>query len=182
MPTDLRALLSVIPSKSDQTLDPFQSETLPSAEREGRLVDLSHPAKRRQCEVPLARHDGDRRHHQRLPFSSDSRARRPEKPLAQSGLEAADAAAGDVVSLEIAPAAAEPEPGGTGRSEKSSRGRPAGAGVMVGHHARRAQRLDPLDHLRQAARDTRAPYQKCLLDARCREATRLLLRPGWVLQ
>ena len=70
-----------------------------------------------------------------------------------------------------------------GRSEKSSRGRRAeGASVVVGHHAQRAPRLDPLDHLRQAARDARAPDQKCLLDARGREATRLLLRPVWVLQ
>jgi hypothetical protein len=35
--------------------------------------------------------------------------------------------------------------------------------------------LDPLDHLRQTRRDARAANQKCLLDARVREATRLLL-------
>ena len=51
-------------------------------------MDLSHPAKERQCEAPVARHDADRRHHQWLPFSSHARARRPEKPLAQSGSEA----------------------------------------------------------------------------------------------
>src|SRR5437868_4939254 len=56
------------------------------------------------------------------------------------------------------------------------------AGVGVGHHAHRAQRLDPLDHLSQKTRDARAPDQECLFDARCREATRLLLRPVWVLQ
>ena len=50
--------------------------------------------------------------------------------------EAAGADAGDVVTLEIAPTAEDPEPDGAGRSEKSSRGRrPEGAGVMVGHHA-----------------------------------------------
>jgi hypothetical protein len=53
---------------------------------------------------------------------------------------------------------------------------------MVGHHAQRAPGLDPLDQLGQAARDARAPDQKCLLDARGREATRLLLRPVWVLR
>jgi len=53
---------------------------------------------------------------------------------------------------------------------------------MVGHHAQCTQRLDPLDHVREAARDARTPDQKCLLDARCREATRLLLRSVWVLQ
>ncbi len=44
-----------------------------------------------------------------------------------------------------------------------------------------APRLDPLDHLRQAGRDARAPDQKCLLDACCWETTRLLLRPLRVL-
>jgi hypothetical protein len=34
--------------------------------------------------------------------------------------------------------------------------------------------LDPLDHLRKAARDSRAPDQECLLNARCGEAMRLL--------
>jgi hypothetical protein len=70
-------------------IDPFQSETLPAGrERERRLLDLSYPAKERLCEVPLARHDGDRRHHQWLPFSSDAPARWPKEPLAQSGPEA----------------------------------------------------------------------------------------------
>jgi hypothetical protein len=99
--------------QSDQTRfqNPFQSEILPAgAEREGRFLELSHPAKERQCEAPLARHDGNRRHHQWLPFSGRARARRPEKPLAQTGPEAAGADAGDVVTLEIAPAAEEPEP------------------------------------------------------------------------
>ena len=57
-----------------------------------------------------------------------------------------------------------------------------GAGVVVGHHTHCAPRLDPLDHLRQAARNARAPGQKCLLDARGWEATSVLLRPLWVLQ
>jgi hypothetical protein len=54
--------------------------------------------------------------------------------------------------------------------------------LWFGHHTHRAQRLDPLDHLRQAARDARALDQKCLLDARGQEATRLLPRSVWVLQ
>ena len=72
---------------------------------------------------------------------------------------------------------------GADRSEKGSRGRrPESARVMVGHHAQCAPGLDPLDHLRQAARDARAPDQKCLLDAHCGKATRLLLRPVRVLR
>ena len=76
--------------------------------------------------------------------------------------EAVGAEAGDVVTLKIAPAAEEPEP--------------ESAGVMVGHYAHCAQRLDPLDHLRQAGRDARTPDQQRLLDARRREAPPLLLR------
>ena len=87
--------------------------------------------------------------------------------------EAAGADAGDIVTLEVAPAAKDPEPGGTGRPEKSSRRRRLeGAGNVVGHHAQRAPGLDPLDQLGQASGDARAPDQKCLLDARGREATR----------
>jgi len=38
----------------------------------------------------------------------------------------------------------------------------------------RAPGLDPLDHLfAKQNRDARAPDQECLLDGRCREATRL---------
>ena len=96
--------------------------------------------------------------------------------------EAAGADAGDVVTLEIAPAAEEPEPTVPADLRKALARRPEGESIVVGHHAHRAPRLDPLDHLRQAGRDARAPDQKCLLDARCREATRLLLRPLWVLQ
>ena len=156
------------------------------SEREARLLDLSHPAKERQCEAPFAGHDGDRRHHQWLPFSSQlepdgqkSHWLKVDRKLR----EAAGAEAGDVVTLEIAPAAEDTGTRGAGRSAEGSRGRRAeGAGVVVGHHAQCAPRLDPLDHLRQASRDARAPDQKCLLDARCRETTRLLLRPLRVLQ
>src|SRR5882757_9706097 len=68
----------------DQNLDPFQSKTLPARrEREGRLLDFSRPAKERQREASLARHDRDRRHHQWRRFSSRGRARRRKKSLAQ---------------------------------------------------------------------------------------------------
>src|SRR4029450_14094687 len=76
-------------TQNDQTLDPFQSETLPaSGERQGQLLDLSRPAKERQCEASLAGHDGDRRDNQWCPVPSRSRAGRPKEPLAQSGPEA----------------------------------------------------------------------------------------------
>src|SRR5436189_3584596 len=45
----------------------------------------------------------------------------------------------------------------------------------------RAQRLHPLDRLRQAVRDSRASGRQCLRHADCREATRLLLRSVRVL-
>src|SRR5207249_6635078 len=70
--------------------------------------------------------------------------------------EAAGAYAGDVVTLEIAPSGEEPEPRVPADLRKA-RGRPESAGVVVGHHSHRAQRLDPLDRLCQAARDSRAP-------------------------
>jgi len=38
--------------------DPFQCDTFAAeGDREGRLVDLSDPAKGSQCEAPLAEHD-----------------------------------------------------------------------------------------------------------------------------
>ncbi len=95
--------------------------------------------------------------------------------------EAAGAEAGDVVTLEIASTGEELETQGTGRSAEGSRGRSEGARAVVRHHAHRAQRLDPLDHVRQAARDSRASDRQCLRDARGREATRLLLRSLGIL-
>jgi hypothetical protein len=47
---------------------------------------------------------------------------------------------------------------------------------LARHDRDRAQGLDSLDYLRQAARNARASNQKCLLDACVREATALLLR------
>lgn len=96
--------------------------------------------------------------------------------------KAARAEAGDVVTLEIAPAAGRTGTYYPGRFEKSSRrGRPEGERIVVGHHNQCASGLDPLDHLCQTARDARAPNQKCLLDVSRREAPRLLLRPIRVL-
>ena len=96
--------------------------------------------------------------------------------------EAAGAEEGDVVRLKIAPAAKEPEPK-CRQIEKSSRDRrPKGKSSVGKHHTHRAPRLDPVDHLRQAGRDARAPDQKCLLHARGWEAPPLLLRPVRVLR
>ena len=97
--------------------------------------------------------------------------------------EAAGADAGDIVTLEIAPAAKDTEPDGAGRSEKSSRGRRPKARALWSDITPNARR-DWIHWITSAkqARDARAPDQKCLLDARGREATRLLLRPVWVLQ
>ena len=68
----------------------FKAKLFPPAESEkGEFLDLSHPAKERQRQAPLAGHDGDRRHHQWQTFSSHARTRRPKKPLAQGGSEAA---------------------------------------------------------------------------------------------
>ena len=97
--------------------------------------------------------------------------------------EAAGADAGDVVTLEIAPAAEEPEPTVPADLRKAlAAAAPKARALWSDITPNRAQRLDPLDHLRQAGRDARASDQKCLLDARRREATRLLLRSVWVLQ
>jgi hypothetical protein len=87
-----------------------------------------------------------------------------------------------IVTLEITPAAEEPEPEVPANLRKALAAAAPKARVVVGHHSHRASRLDPLDHLRQASRDARAPDQKCLLKASGREATRLLLRPVRVLQ
>ena len=94
--------------------------------------------------------------------------------------EAAGADAGDIVTLEIAPAGEEPEPSVPADLRKALAAAPKARALWSGITPI-AQRLDPLDHLGQTARDSRAPDQKCLRDARCREATRLLLRSVWVL-
>ena len=142
--------------------------------------------KNASAKLPSRGHDRDRRHHQWLPFSSRARAGRPKESLAQSGPEATQICGRRGRRHRHARDRARVRGTGThgaGRSEKSSRGRRTeGEKIVVGHHAHRAPGLDPLDHFRQAGRDTRAPDQKCLLDARRREAPPLLLRPVWVLQ
>ena len=90
--------------------------------------------------------------------------------------EAAGAHAGDVITLEIAPAAEEPEPKVPADLRKAlAVAAPKARALWSDITPNRAPRLDPLDNLRQAARDARAANQKCLLDARGREATPLLL-------
>jgi Domain of unknown function (DUF1905) len=96
--------------------------------------------------------------------------------------KSASAEAGDMVTLEITPAGKGHGTRGANRSAQGSRGRPESARVIVRHHAQCAPGLDPLDYLPQTRRDARAPDQKCVLDAHCREAPRLLLRPVRVLQ
>ena len=96
--------------------------------------------------------------------------------------QAAGADAGDIVRLDRTRGEGT-RTRSTRRSEKSSRSRRSeGEKIVVGHHAKRAPGLDLLDHLSQAARDACAPDQECLLNARYRKATRMLLRYVWVLQ
>ena len=71
--------------------------------------------------------------------------------------EAAGAVAGDIVALEIAPVGEEPEPKVPADLRKALAAGAEGTGFVVGHHAHRAQRLDPVDHLRQATGNPRAP-------------------------
>src|ERR1700731_4212562 len=86
--------------------------------------------------------------------------------------EAAGANVGDVVTLEIMSAGEEPEARVPADLRKGLAAAPEGAGVVVRHHDYGAQRLDPLDYLRQAGRDSRASDRQCLRHARCWEATR----------
>ena len=119
--------ISVI-NKNDQNLDPFQSETPPAGrEREGRLLDLSDPAKECQCEAPVARPDAGGRHYQWRFVSIRARSGRPEKSLAQSGPEAERSRGRGGRGRRCA----RDHTGGQGtgtrstrRSEKSSRGTP----------------------------------------------------------
>jgi hypothetical protein len=89
--------------------------------------------------------------------------------------EDAGAQAGDIVTLEIAPVAEEPEPK-VPADLRNARGRLEGAELVVGHYTYGTTRLDSLDHLGQAGRNASAPDQQCLLHARSREAAALLLR------
>jgi hypothetical protein len=52
---------------------------------------------------------------------------------------------------------------------------------MVRPHVYRSQRLDPLDHVSQTLRDSRASDPQCLRNAPFWKATRVLLRSVWIL-
>jgi hypothetical protein len=96
--------------------------------------------------------------------------------------KSASADAGDIVTLEITPAGKDTEPEVPTDLRKALAADPKARALWSDITPSARPGLDPLDHLPQAARDARAPDQKCVLDAHCREATRLLLRPVWVLQ
>lgn len=77
-------------------------------------MGLSHPAKERQCEAPVAGNDGDRGTINGFPFQATlepdgqkSHWLKVNRKLSK----AAGADAGDIVTLEIAPAGKETEPG-----------------------------------------------------------------------
>jgi hypothetical protein len=89
--------------------------------------------------------------------------------------EAAGAEIGDVVPLEIVSVGKEPEPRVPVDLRKALAAAPEGPSGVVRPHADRSQRLDPLDHVRQAIRDSRAPDPQCWRNARCWKATRVLL-------
>jgi hypothetical protein len=99
--------------------------------------------------------------------------------------EAAGAEAGDVVTLDIAQAAEEPEPAVPSDLRKALAAAAPKARALRSDLTPTARR-DWIHWIISARQpETRARDQKCLLDASlvsCREATRLLLRPVWVLQ
>jgi len=74
-------------------------------------MEVSHPAKERQWKTPLARHDRDRRQYQRRSLPGRARTRRPRKATGSKWIGSyLKRGRDDVVTLEIAPAAEEPEP------------------------------------------------------------------------
>ena len=96
--------------------------------------------------------------------------------------KSAGAKAGDIVTLEIAPAERIQNPGAGRSAQRSRRCLFENTRDVVGHYTQRAPRLDPLDRLRKTERDAHAASQKRLLNARRREASRLLLRQVRLLQ
>src|SRR5882724_10668913 len=96
--------------------------------------------------------------------------------------KSASADAGDIVTLEIAPAGKDTEPEVPTDLRKALAANPKARALWsdITPNARR----DWIHWITspQTGRDAHAPNQKCLLDARGRETTRLLLRPVWVLQ
>ena len=93
--------------------------------------------------------------------------------------EEAGAEAGDVVTLEIAPVAEEPEPRVPADLRKALGAAPPGARKVWSDITPIAPRLDSLDRLRQASRDAHASDQNCLRHARQRKTTPVLLRSVW---
>ncbi len=93
--------------------------------------------------------------------------------------EAAGAEAGAVVTLEIAPAAEEPEPRVPANVRKALVAAPPVARKVWSDITPIAPRLGSLDRLRQASRDAHAADQNCLRHARQRKATSVLLRSVW---
>ncbi len=89
--------------------------------------------------------------------------------------EAAGAEAGDVVSLEIASVAAEPEPRVPPGLRKALAVAHPNARAVWSDITPIAQRLDPVDRVRQAGRDALEADRECLRYARQRKATPLLL-------
>ena len=91
----------------------FKAKLFGRGEREGRLLDLSDPAKERQCEAPLARHEAIEGTINGAPFQATLEPDGQKShwlKVDRKMSEAAGADAGDVITLEIAPAAEEPEP------------------------------------------------------------------------
>ena len=162
--------------------DPFQRDALPAGgDREGRRLDFSKAAQGSQCEAPLARHASVEGTFNGLAY------RGTLEPDGQGGhwlkvdrklREAAGAEPGDVVSLEIAPVAEEPEPRVPADLRKALAGPPESAG---GRRTSRPSRtgLETVDRVRQAGSDALEADRECLRYARQREATPLLLRSFW---
>ena len=93
--------------------------------------------------------------------------------------QAAGAEAGDVVSLEIAPVAEEPEPSVPADLRKALAAAHPKARAVWSDITPVAQGLDPVDRVRQAGRDALEADRECLRYARQRQATALLLRSVW---
>ena len=91
-------------------------------------------------------------------------------------LEAARAAAGDTVTLEIEPAGEWPEPRLPADLENALAADPQ-ARALDGDHAAGALGLDPLDKLGQTTGNAQSPDRERLRDARGRKAQALLLQP-----
>jgi hypothetical protein len=95
--------------------------------------------------------------------------------------EAAGADVGDMVTAGDRAGVEEPEPKVPADLRKALAAAPAARALWSDITPMGAPRLDPLDHLCEAAGNSGAPGRECLLDAGCGEATRLLLRSVGIL-